>query len=114
MKGIKNYKGDRDITDKKYHIVIENDLLLQELQNFVNISEGDCAWDIRHGLSRKILLSRNEKAIKSEIYNKIIEFYGDRVLDVYDMVVTFENTKTIFECKIKTIYGQDLSIGGAR
>lgn len=114
MKGIKNYKGDRNIDNQDYHIVEDNKLLLQELQNFVNISAGDCAWDIRHGLDRNILLSRNESAIKSEINNKIIEYYGDRVLDVYDMVVTFENTKTIFSCKIKTIYGQEYEIGGAR
>lgn len=114
MKAIKNYKGDRDISGQDYHIVEDNKTLLQELQNFVNISSGDCAWDIRHGLDRNILLSRNESAIKSEINNKIIEYYGDRVLDVYDMVVTFENTKTIFNCKIKTVYGQEYEIGGAR
>lgn len=114
MRGLKNYKGDRDITDNTYHTVIELDLLLQELQNFVNISEGDCAWDIRHGLSRRILLSKNIPAIKSEIYNKIIEYYGDRVLSVYDMKINFEGTKTIFNCKINTIYGQDIEIGGVR
>lgn len=114
MKAIKNYKGDRDITGQDYRIVEDNKTLLQELQNFVNISTGDCVWDVRHGLDRNILLSRNEKAIKSEINNKIIEYYGDRVLEVYDMVVTFENTKTTFSCKIKTIYGQEYEIGGAR
>lgn len=114
MKAIKNYKGDRDISGQDYHIVEDNKTLLQELQNFVNISAGDCVWDVRHGLDRNILLSRNEKAIKSEINNKIIEYYGDRVLEVYDMVVTFENTKTTFGCKIKTIYGQEYEIGGAR
>lgn len=114
MKAIKNYKGDRDISGQDYRIVEDNKTLLQELQNFVNISAGDCVWDVRHGLDRNILLSRNEKAIKSEINNKIIEYYGDRVLEVYDMVVTFENTKTIFGCKIKTIYGQEYEIGGAR
>lgn len=114
MKAIKNYKGDRDISGQDYHIVEDNKTLLQELQNFVNILAGDCVWDVRHGLDRNILLSRNEKAIKSEINNKIIEYYGDRVLEVYDMVVTFENTKTTFSCKIKTIYGQEYEIGGAR
>lgn len=114
MKAIKNYKGDRDISEQDYHIIKDSDVLLQELQNFINISEGDCIWDIRHGLNRGILLSKNVSAIKSEISNKILEYYGDRVLGVYDMTVQFENTKTIFNCKIKTIYGQEYEIGGAR
>lgn len=114
MKGLKNYKGDRNIDNQDYHIVEDGDLLIQELQNFINISAGDCAWDIRHGLSRDILLSKNESAIKSEINNKIIEFYGDRVLEVYDMVVIFDQTQTKFTAKIKTIYGQEFQIGGVR
>lgn len=114
MKGIKNYKGDRNIYNQDYHIVEDNKLLLQELQNFINISAGDCAWDIRHGLSRDILLSKNESAIKSEISNKILEYYGDRVLNIYDMKVNFNGTKTEFTAKIKTIYGQEFELGGVR
>lgn len=114
MRGIKNYKGDRNIDNQKYHTLKDKELLLQQVQNFINISAGDCVWDIRHGLDREILLSHNVDAIKSEIYNKILEYYGDRITDVFNMRVKFEESKTIFNAKIKTIYGEDLEIGGVR
>lgn len=113
MKGLKNYKGDRDISDNDYHSVEDSELLVQELQNFINLDEGSCAWDIRHGLSHQILFSHNESAIKSEIRNKILEYYGDRVLDVFDMIVNYEGSKITFTGKITTIYG-DYEIGGVR
>ncbi len=113
MKGIKNYKGDRDLSENKMHLVEDSQLLVQQLQNFLNLDEGSCAWDIRHGLSRRILFSHNESAIKSEIRNKILEYYGDRVDDVFDMTVTYEGSKIIFTGKITTIYG-NYTIGGVR
>lgn len=113
MKGLKNYKGERDLSDNKMHLVEDSELLIQQLKNFLHINEGDCPWDIRHGLSRKILYSTNDDAIKSEIRNKIIEYYGDRVLNVTDMVVNYEDKKIIFTGKISTIYGE-YEIGGAR
>ena len=113
MKGLKNYKGERDLSDNKMHLVEDSELLIQQLQNFLHINEGDCPWDIRHGLSRRILYSTNDDAIKSEIRNKVIEYYGDRVLNVTDMTVNYEDKKIIFTGKISTIYGE-YEIGGAR
>lgn len=113
MRGIKNYKGDRIITDNNYQSVEDSQLLVQELQNFLNLDEGSCVWDIRHGLSREILYSHNVDAIKSEIRNKILEYYGDRVIEVFDMNVAYENKKIIFTGKINTIYGE-YDIGGVR
>ena len=113
MKGLKNYKGDRDISNNKFHIVEDSKLLVQQLQNFLNLDEGSCTWDIRHGLSRRILFSRNESAIKSEIRNKILEYYGDRVINVTDMNVYYNNNEIKFTAKITTIYGE-YEIGGVR
>lgn len=113
MFGLKNYKGDRDITNNDYHRSEDSALLKQELENFLNLNEGDCKWDIRHGLSRSILFTRNSDAIKSEISNKIIEFYGDRVTKVHSMYMYYEGNKITFTGKIDTIYGT-FEVGGAR
>lgn len=113
MKGLENYKGERNLENNEMHLVEDSALLIQELQNFIHLNEGDCPWDLRHGLSRAILFSYNDEAIKTEIRNKILEFYGDRVNDVFDMNIYRENSGIKFTGKISTIYG-NLEIGGGR
>ena len=114
MFGLKNTKGVRDTSDKKYHRVYDSELLCQELENFCHLDEGMCFWNKRHGLSRRILFSRNREAIKSEIRNKILEFYSERVTDVTNIVVIIEGNKTSFSAEIDTIYGTTLEMGGER
>lgn len=114
MKGLKNYKGNREIINNDFSQVKDSNLLVQELQNFLNIDEGDCIWDLRHGLSRKVLLSHNDEAIKSEIINKIFEFYGDRVLEIKNVKIIRENEDISFKAEIITIYGINYEVGGKR
>lgn len=121
MKGIKNYKGNNVIAEikltrsndirKDYEIVEDLKLLIQELTNFYHIYSGECFWDIDHGLSKKIIFSRNKNAIKSEVKNKTLKYYGDRVKDMYDINVEIEEFNTIFTAKISTIYGE-IEVGG--
>lgn len=121
MKGIKNYKGSNVIAEikltrsndirKDYEIVEDLKLLIQELTNFYHIYSGECFWDIEHGLNKRIIFSRNKSAIKSEIRNKTLKYYGDRVKNMYEMNVEIEDSNTLFTAKISTIYGE-VEIGG--
>lgn len=121
MKGLANYKGNDEIIEetsitknystKKLKIVSDLELLIQELQNFYHIFSGECFWDIEHGLSKEVLFSKNKEAISSEIRNKTLKYYSDRVIEVYDIKVNIDNNLTSFSAKLKTIYG-DTAIGG--
>ena len=121
MIGIKNYKGSNVIVEikltrsndirKDYERAEDLELLIQELTNFYHIYSGECFWDIDHGLSKKIIFSRNKNAIKSEVKNKTLKYYGDRVKDMYDINVEIEELNTIFTAKISTIYGE-IEVGG--
>lgn len=121
MKGIKNYKGNNVIAEikltrsndirKDYEIVEDLKLLIQELTNFYHIYSEECFWDIEHGLNKRIIFSRNKSAIKSEIRNKTLKYYGDRVKNIYEMNVEIEGSNTLFTAKISTVYGE-VEIGG--
>jgi len=114
MFGLKNTKGERYIEDENFERVSDSELLRQELENFCHLDEGMCFWDRRHGLSRRILFSRNISAIKSEIRNKILEYYSERVTDVINISVTIDGYKTSFSGEIETIYRTILEVGGER
>lgn len=114
MFGLKNIKGERSIEDGAFARVSDSDLLCQELENFCHLDEGMCFWDRRHGLSRRILFSRNSDAIKSEIRNKILEYYSERVTDVVNITVDISGYSTSFSGEIETIYGVTLEVGGER
>lgn len=114
MFGLKNEKGERATENGAFVRRSDSKLLCQELENFCHLDEGMCFWDRRHGLSRRILFSRNKEAIKSEVRNKILEYYGDRITDVVNISVIVAKKRTSFSGEIKTIYGTTLAVGGER
>lgn len=111
MFGRENFKGEDIIVDGKLQRVEEKDLLLQELQNFYHIFAGECFWDKNHGLDKTILFSQNKTAIQSEIINKTLKYYGDRVLNFQNVNITIEDKKTTFIAEINTIFGK-ITVGG--
>lgn len=111
MFGRENYKGKDVIENGDFKRVDDKKLLLQELQNFYHIFTGECFWDKNHGLDRSILFSRNKSAIQSEIINKTLKYYGDRVLSFENVNITIEDNKTTFIADINTTFGK-ITIGG--
>lgn len=111
MFGRRNYKGEDIISNKNFERVEDKELLLQELQNFYHIFAGECFWDKNHGLDKKILFSQNKSAIQSEIVNKTLKYYGERILNFNNIKITIEENKTTFKAEINTIFGKIL-VGG--
>ena len=112
MFGRKNYKGEDIISGKDFERVEEKELLLQELQNFYHIFIGECFWDKNHGLDKNILFSQNKSAIQSEIINKTLKYYGDRVLSFENInIIIIEDKKTTFTADINTTFGK-ITVGG--
>ena len=100
MTGISFTKGSFDNTK-----ISDLELLAQEIENFVLCDPLSCEWDINAGLDRKIIFSNNESAIKSEVYNKIMRYFSERVSDVYNIEATAKEKVTV-KATIDTIYGK--------
>ncbi len=111
MFGRENYKGKDIIENGDFKRVEGKELLLQELQNFYHIFAGECFWDKNHGLDKKVIFSQNKSAIQSEIVNKTLKYYKDRVLSFENIKVEIENNKTIFTANINTVFGK-ITVGG--
>lgn len=100
MIGCSFYKGNFGNSQ-----VSDLELLAQEIENFVYCDPASCEWDTNAGLDRKIIFSNNEGAIKSEVYNKIMKYFSDRVNDVYDIEVSAKEKVTV-KATMSTIYGE--------
>jgi len=105
MKGLKMFKGNLFVENNDF-IKLENaELLAQEIENLIYSDPKSCFWDTDRGLDRKIIFGQIKSQIESEVRNKILKYFKDRVLEVINIKIE-TGKKTLVTGEISTVYGK--------
>lgn len=110
MQCLKMVKGDLLIKDNDFSLINDADKLAQEIENLLYSDTRSIFWNNKRGLDRSIIFYGTVQQIKSEVENKILQFFKSEVLSVLNIEIK-KQEKIKVTARISTIYKEILISG---